>query len=55
MHVYYISILLFAIPLNILVSSPQKNPSITPHHTPIYTSRLLSEKEIKSTNYDNDP
>ncbi|SOV84173.1 rifin PIR protein, putative [Plasmodium reichenowi] len=55
MNVYYISILLFAIPLNILVSSPQKNPSITPHHTPIYTSRLLSEKEIKSTNYDNDP
>ncbi|SOV80452.1 rifin PIR protein, putative [Plasmodium reichenowi] len=56
MHVYYISILLFAIPLNILVSSPQKNPSIiTPHHTPRYTSRVLSEKEIKSTNYDNDP
>ncbi|SOV76046.1 rifin PIR protein, putative [Plasmodium reichenowi] len=56
MHVYYISILLFAIPLNILVSSPQKNPSIiTPHHTTRYTSRVLSEKEIKSTNYDNDP
>ncbi|SOV80436.1 rifin PIR protein, putative [Plasmodium reichenowi] len=56
MNVYYISILLFAIPLNILVSSPQKNPSIiTPHHTPRYTSRVLSEKEIKSTNYDNDP
>ncbi|CDO62242.1 rifin, partial [Plasmodium reichenowi] len=38
------------------VSSPPKNPSIiTPHHTPRYTSRVLSEKEIKSTNYDNDP
>ncbi|CDO61808.1 rifin, partial [Plasmodium reichenowi] len=38
------------------VSFPQKNPSIiTPHHTPRYTSRVLSEKEIKSTNYDNDP
>ncbi|ETW57691.1 hypothetical protein PFUGPA_00141 [Plasmodium falciparum Palo Alto/Uganda] len=56
MNVYYISILLFAIPLNILVSSTKKNPSIiTPHHTPRYTSRVLSEKEIKSTNYDNDP
>ncbi|CDO61578.1 rifin, partial [Plasmodium reichenowi] len=38
------------------VSSPQKNPSIIiPHHTPRYTSRVLSEKDIKSTNYDNDP
>ncbi|SPJ10063.1 PIR protein [Plasmodium sp. DRC-Itaito] len=56
MNVYYISILLFAIPLNILVSSPPKNPSIlTQHHTPIYTPRVLSEKDIKSSNYDNDP
>ncbi|CDO61929.1 rifin [Plasmodium reichenowi] len=56
MHVYYISILLFAIPLNILVSFPPKNPSITtPYDTPIYTSRVLSEMDIKSSNYDNDP
>ncbi|CDO61946.1 rifin, partial [Plasmodium reichenowi] len=53
MKLKYSKILLFFILLNILVSSPQKNPSITPHHAPTITSRVLSEKDIKSTNYCN--
>ncbi|CDO61592.1 rifin [Plasmodium reichenowi] len=56
MKVHYINILLFALPLNILVNSPHKKPSITPHHTPkIPTTRLLCECELYTpANYDND-
>ncbi|KNC35058.1 rifin [Plasmodium falciparum RAJ116] len=53
MKVHYINILLFALPLNILVGSPHKKPSITPH---TQTNRLLCECELYApTNYDNDP
>ncbi|KOB62792.1 hypothetical protein PFHG_04532 [Plasmodium falciparum HB3] len=52
MKVHYINILLFALPLNILVSSPHKNPSITPHHSP--NTRLLCECDLYIPNYDND-
>ncbi|CDO62056.1 rifin [Plasmodium reichenowi] len=55
MNVHYINILLFALPLNILANTHKKPSIITPHHTPICTSRMLSEKDIRSTNYDNDP
>ncbi|CDO61850.1 rifin [Plasmodium reichenowi] len=61
MKLHYCKILLFFLPLNILLTSSSnanthKKPSIiTPHHTPICTSRMLSEKDIRSTNYDNDP
>ncbi|SOV74869.1 rifin PIR protein, putative [Plasmodium reichenowi] len=54
MKVHYINILFFAFPLNILEHSKNK-PSITPQHTTRYTSRVLSEKDIRSTNSDNDP
>ncbi|SCM18896.1 PIR protein, putative [Plasmodium sp.] len=55
MKVHYINILLFALPLNILVSSPEKNSSITTHHTrKIPTTRLLCECELyEPANYDN--
>ncbi|SOV84021.1 rifin PIR protein, putative [Plasmodium reichenowi] len=57
MKVHYINILLFALPLNILVTScqvnTQQNPSITPRHTP--TIRLLCECDLYMPNYDNDP
>ncbi|SOV76017.1 rifin PIR protein, putative [Plasmodium reichenowi] len=53
MKVHYINILLFALPLSILVSSPHKHPSIT-HHT--QANRTLCECELYSpANYDNDP
>ncbi|SOS78645.1 PIR protein, putative [Plasmodium sp. gorilla clade G1] len=53
MKVHYFNILLIALPLNILVSSPQKNPSITQK---IPTTRLLCECELYApANYDNDP
>ncbi|ETW28797.1 hypothetical protein PFFCH_03772 [Plasmodium falciparum FCH/4] len=53
MKVHYINILLFALPLNILVRSPQKNPFITQK---IPTTRLLCECELYApSNYDNDP
>ncbi|KOB62535.1 hypothetical protein PFHG_04051 [Plasmodium falciparum HB3] len=53
MKVHYFNILLFALPLNILVGSPQKNPSITQKRP---TTRLLCECELYSpTNYDSDP
>ncbi|CDO66493.1 rifin, partial [Plasmodium reichenowi] len=32
----------------------KNKPSITPHHTPIYTSRMLSECNTQSSIYDND-
>ncbi|SOV78726.1 rifin PIR protein, putative [Plasmodium reichenowi] len=58
MKLYCCKILLFAIPLNILVTSYQENthkkPSITPHYKAIYISRLLSEMDIHSSMYDND-
>ncbi|ETW46410.1 hypothetical protein PFMALIP_05652 [Plasmodium falciparum MaliPS096_E11] len=53
MKVHYFNILLFALPLNILVSSPKKNPSITQKRP---TTRLLCECELYSpANYDSDP
>ncbi|SCM18888.1 PIR protein, putative [Plasmodium sp.] len=58
MKVHYINILLFAVPLNILVTlchaNTHKKPSITPRH--IQTNRLLCEcKLFAPRNYDNDP
>ncbi|CDO61570.1 rifin [Plasmodium reichenowi] len=53
MKVHYINILLFALPLNILVNTHNKNPSITNH---TYTNRSLCECELYTpANYDNDP
>ncbi|CDO61943.1 rifin [Plasmodium reichenowi] len=58
MKVHYINILLFALPLNILLTSyhvySKNKPSITSHHTPRYTSRVLSECDTESSIYDND-
>ncbi|SOV83998.1 rifin PIR protein, putative [Plasmodium reichenowi] len=58
MKQHYSKILLFLLPLNILVTSyhvyNKNKPSITSHHTPIYTSRLLSECDTESSIYDND-
>ncbi|CDO61882.1 rifin [Plasmodium reichenowi] len=58
MKLHYTKIFLFALPLNILVTSYQvysKNkPSITQHLTPITTSRVLSEGNIQSSSYDKD-
>ncbi|ETW56874.1 hypothetical protein PFUGPA_01075, partial [Plasmodium falciparum Palo Alto/Uganda] len=54
MKVHYINILLFALPLNILVGSPHKKPSITPNFPP--NTRLLCDCELYSpANYDDDP
>ncbi|SOV75767.1 rifin PIR protein, putative [Plasmodium reichenowi] len=54
MKVHYINILLFALPLNILENSPQKNPSITERHT--QNNRSLCECELYApANYDCDP
>ncbi|CDO62043.1 rifin [Plasmodium reichenowi] len=57
MKVHYINILLFALPLNIFVSSSHKKPHTTPRHAhKIPTSRLLCECELYApANYDNDP
>ncbi|CZT98252.1 rifin [Plasmodium falciparum NF54] len=53
MKVHYFNILLFALPLNILVSSPKKNPSITQKRP---TRRLLCECELYApANYDSVP
>ncbi|CDO61670.1 rifin [Plasmodium reichenowi] len=59
MKLYYSKILLFLLPLNILLTSyhvhnNKNKPSITPYHTPIYTSRVLSECDTESSFYDND-
>ncbi|SOV75772.1 rifin PIR protein, putative [Plasmodium reichenowi] len=58
MKVHYINILLFVIPLNILITLYHvynKNKIyITSHHTPRYTSRVLSECDTESSIYDND-
>ncbi|CDO61921.1 rifin [Plasmodium reichenowi] len=56
MKVHYISILLFALPLNILVHNQRKHKSTTLHTPKIKTTRLLCECELYSpVNYDNDP
>ncbi|CDO64831.1 rifin [Plasmodium reichenowi] len=57
MKLHYSKILLFFLPLNILLTLYEHNknkPSITPHHTPICTSRVLSECNTQSSIYDND-
>ncbi|CDO61947.1 rifin, partial [Plasmodium reichenowi] len=58
MKLHYTKILLFFFPLNILVISYQVHSKnkiyITPHHIPIYISRVLSECDIQSSIYDND-
>ncbi|SOV80446.1 rifin PIR protein, putative [Plasmodium reichenowi] len=52
MKVHYINILLFALPLNILVSSPHKKSRTTPK---IPITRLLCEYDLYMPNYDSDP
>ncbi|SOV84163.1 rifin PIR protein, putative [Plasmodium reichenowi] len=58
MKLHYTKILLYFLPLNILVTLYQVNnknkPYITPRHTTICASRVLSECEIQSSIYDND-
>ncbi|ETW51823.1 hypothetical protein PFMALIP_00140 [Plasmodium falciparum MaliPS096_E11] len=59
MKLHYSKILLFLIPLNTLVTSSsyvhnKNKPYITPRHTPICTSRVLSECDKQSSIYDND-
>ncbi|SPJ10042.1 rifin PIR protein,putative [Plasmodium sp. DRC-Itaito] len=57
MKLHYIKILLFVIPLNILLTSYHEHNKNTPYieqHTSIYASRVLSEKDIQSSNYDKD-
>ncbi|SOV84065.1 rifin PIR protein, putative [Plasmodium reichenowi] len=54
MKVHYINILLFALPLDILVSYPHKKTSITKRHT--QPNRSLCECELYApVNYGNDP
>ncbi|SOV84236.1 rifin PIR protein, putative [Plasmodium reichenowi] len=56
MKLHFSKILLFFIPSNILLTSyhaPNKNKLyVTLHHTPIYTSRVLSECDIQLSIYD---
>ncbi|CZT62775.1 rifin [Plasmodium falciparum NF54] len=58
MKLHYTKILLICLPLNILVLSSyvhnKNKPSITSHHTPRYTSRVLSECDTESSIYDSD-
>ncbi|CDO61638.1 rifin [Plasmodium reichenowi] len=54
MKLHYSKILLFVLPLNILAHNNKNKLYITPHHTPIYTSRMLSECYIQSSLYNND-
>ncbi|KOB86421.1 hypothetical protein PFDG_02075, partial [Plasmodium falciparum Dd2] len=58
MKLHCSKILLFALALNILLTSyyahNKNKPSITSHHTPRYTSRVLSECDTESSIYDND-
>ncbi|CAB39118.1 rifin [Plasmodium falciparum NF54] len=58
MKLLYSNILLFALALNILLTSyyahNKNKPSITPHHTRTTTSRLLSECDTESSIYDSD-
>ncbi|SOV81646.1 rifin PIR protein, putative [Plasmodium reichenowi] len=53
MKLHYSKILLFVIPLNILAHNKNK-PYITTRHTPITTSRVISESDIQLSNYDKD-
>ncbi|KOB84758.1 hypothetical protein PFDG_00075 [Plasmodium falciparum Dd2] len=60
MKLHCSKILLFFFPLNILVTSYHSHnnnnePQSTPHHTPITTSRVLSECDLYMSSYDNDP
>ncbi|SPJ11205.1 rifin PIR protein,putative [Plasmodium sp. DRC-Itaito] len=59
MKLHCSNILLLFLPLNILVTSYHVNTNrktyITPHHTRISTSRVLSEGDTQSSNYDNNP
>ncbi|SPJ12404.1 rifin PIR protein,putative [Plasmodium sp. DRC-Itaito] len=55
MKVHYTNMLLFAFLLNILLTSYHEHNKNTPYieqHTPIYISRVLSEGDIQSSNYD---
>ncbi|SOV83985.1 rifin PIR protein, putative [Plasmodium reichenowi] len=59
MKLHYYNILLFVLTLNILIISlsnvySKNKPYITLHHTPRYTSRVLSECDTESSIYDND-
>ncbi|SOV81637.1 rifin PIR protein, putative [Plasmodium reichenowi] len=57
MKLHYSKILLFSLPLNILLTLyvySKNKRSITSHHAPIYTSRVLSESDTESSIYDND-
>ncbi|SOV83709.1 PIR protein [Plasmodium reichenowi] len=58
MKLHYTKILLFALALNMLLTSyhvySKNKPSITSHHTPRYTSRVLSECDTESSIYDSD-
>ncbi|SOV78667.1 rifin PIR protein, putative [Plasmodium reichenowi] len=53
MKLQYGKILLFVLPLNILEHNKNKI-YITPNHTTIYTSRMLSECDTQSSIYDKD-
>ncbi|CZU00493.1 rifin [Plasmodium falciparum NF54] len=58
MKLNYTKILLFFFPLNILVTSyhgNNNNKTYVTSHIPTNTSRLLSEKDLQSSIYDNDP
>ncbi|SPJ13159.1 rifin PIR protein,putative [Plasmodium sp. DRC-Itaito] len=58
MKLHYSKILLFVLTLNILLTSyhayNKNKPYIAPHHTPIYTSRVLSECDTEMSIYDKD-
>ncbi|CDO61689.1 rifin [Plasmodium reichenowi] len=54
MKLHCANILLFAFLLNILAHNNNNEPHSTPHHTPIYTSRVLSECDTQSSIYDKD-
>ncbi|SPJ10062.1 PIR protein [Plasmodium sp. DRC-Itaito] len=58
MKLHCSKIYLLFLALNILVTSYQvynnNEPYVTPNHIPIYTSRVLSEKDIPSSIYDKD-
>ncbi|CZT98661.1 rifin [Plasmodium falciparum 3D7] len=58
MKLHFPKILLFFFPSNILLTSyhvhSKNKPHTTPHHTPTTTSRVLSECDTQSTNYNND-
>nr|SPJ13214.1 rifin PIR protein,putative [Plasmodium sp. DRC-Itaito] len=59
MKLHYSRRFLFALPLNILVSSSsnvynKNKPYIRSHHTPTTTSRVFKKCDTPSSNYDND-